>query len=596
MGILPNLRSLSLPANLNGLADDIQALEERLLASAAGPAAATSSSALTPPVEQQSASAPHLSGEANSSDASKAVRPRRRRRGHKRRLRKRSMSIGVMTNAGDSLLFDDDDDASEFVWLSHGESDCNDDEFLTDDDEEDDDSFTHYMLARQTPNNSLYSRDKVGATVVAASEPPADTVSREGKRRTEATKDSRSSSALSQSYLPSFVGEQGDDANDGDDNSIGFMSLPDIEEGEEREDPVVERAGADCGGDAQMPGTSMTDVQTALAILNDLSGVLGLAQTLVPLPAPQQQEEEASDSSLPSSPNTVMGWYPGGGKAADLGSALKEQTQGLATRSASLDPARMMQAARTCASNDDHRRSESLPTEVQRQFALLQPGDRTRSMPARLIPPPFTAKPKKSALKRTSSICRSQTSLTEEEGSAVASVSSSDGGGGTSATGTMSRALQPSSRASSTNSLKRNVSFNKLDIREYSIALSDHPGCSYGPPVQLGWEYQDKETLNVEEYEEKRPPRRSVSELIMSYNVRRYLLLKRAGYSKSEIQAAMKEVERVKRDRLVTDLLLPASKIDETLEEVILSFKEILFPPPKKRSSAKTPRDVGRAT
>jgi hypothetical protein len=494
------------------------------------------------------------------------------------------MSMGVMTNAGDSLLFDDDDDASEFVWLSlGGESDYNDEECLT----EDDDSFTHYMLARQTPNNSLYSRDsKVGATVVT-SKTTADS-SDEGKQ-SEARKRS-TTLAVPPSYLPSFVGEDDDDDANVDDNSIGFMSLPDIEEEEEREDPIAERSSAASTGETKQQGT-VPDVQTALAILNDLSCILGLGQTPLPSPAPPQ-DEDASES-LPSSPNTVMEWYPAGGKAAEMsgraGSSLKEHSQGLTTRSASLDPARMLQAARSVASDDQS--PGSLPNEV-RQFALLQPGDRTRSMPARLIPPPCTAKPKKSALKRTSSISRSQTSLTEE-GSAVVSVASSDAA---SATGTMNRNLQPSPGASSTNSLKRNVSFNKLDIREYSIALSDHPGCSYGPPVQLGWEYQDKETLNVEEYEEKRPPRRSVSELIMSYNVRRYLLLKRAGYSKSEIQAAMKEVERVKRDRLVTDLLLPASKIDETLEEVILSFKEILFPPPKKRSSAKTQQDVGRAT
>lgn len=571
MGILPNLRSLSLPANLSGLADDIQALEERLLSSVATVPPTSSSS--TPAGESSS----HRSEANPSVDANKAIRPTRRRRSLKR-LRKRSMSIGVMTNAGDSLLFDDDDDASEFVWLSHGgESDCYDEESLTDDD----DSFTHYMLARRTPINSLYSRDTVGATV----ETSKTTTDSSDGRQSDTRKESQPTLTVPQSYLPSFVGEYDDDAN-GDDMSIGFMSLPDIEEEEEREDPIAERPSATSTSEDKQ--RSLSEVQTALAILNDLSCVLGLGQTLVPLPAPQQ-EEDASDN-LPSSPNTVMEWYTGNEKATNLGigagSSLKEQSQGLATRRASFDPAKMLQAAQTSA-------SEPLPNDV-RQFARLQPGDRTRSMPARLIPPPFTAKPKKSALKRTSSICRSQTSLTEE-GSAVGSVTSSDGGG-TSATGTMTQNLQSSSRASSTNSLKRNVSFNKLDIREYSIALSDHPGCSYGPPVQLGWEYQDKETLNVEEYEEKRQPRRSVSELIMSYNVRRYLLLKRAGYSKSEIQAAMKEVERVKRDRLVTDLLLPASKIDETFEEVIQSFKEILFPPPKKRPSTKTQQDVGRAT
>jgi hypothetical protein len=120
----------------------------------------------------------------------------------------------------------------------------------------------------------------------------------------------------------------------------------------------------------------------------------------------------------------------------------------------------------------------------------------------------------------------------------------------------------------SMSSLKRNVSFHQLEIREYSVALSDHPSCSYGPPVQLGWDYRDRAAIPVETYEAHRPPRRATHEMILSYNLRRYLLLQRAGYTTTEIRAAMREVERVKRERLVTDLLLPASMLDETLEEM----------------------------
>ena len=130
---------------------------------------------------------------------------------------------------------------------------------------------------------------------------------------------------------------------------------------------------------------------------------------------------------------------------------------------------------------------------------------------------------------------------------------------------------------SSTNSkpMKRNVSFGKLETREYSIALSDHPSCSFGPPISLGWDFRDKEAVELEKYEERRSPRRSMHQMILSYNVRRYLLLKRAGYSHDELEEAMHEVDRVKRERLVTDLLLPASKIDETLEDVVGHLKRL---------------------
>jgi hypothetical protein len=165
-------------------------------------------------------------------------------------------------------------------------------------------------------------------------------------------------------------------------------------------------------------------------------------------------------------------------------------------------------------------------------FRMLKNNDRAESMPTRL--------PRKSSLKRFPSM-----------------LSSSTHGSG------------------STTSLKRTVSFGKLETREFNIALSDHPSCSYGPPISLGWDFRDKEAVTLETYEEKRSPRRSMHQMVLSYNVRRYLLLKRAGYSSEDLQDAMNEVDRVKRNRLVTDLLLPASKIDETVENVVEHLKGI---------------------
>jgi hypothetical protein len=123
----------------------------------------------------------------------------------------------------------------------------------------------------------------------------------------------------------------------------------------------------------------------------------------------------------------------------------------------------------------------------------------------------------------------------------------------------------------SSSSLKRNVSFSSLEVREYNIALSDHPSCSYGPPIQLGWDYRQKKAVQVEEYEETRSqqPRRGRHELVLSYNVRRHLLLKRAGYSNEDLEEAMSEVDRVKRERTVTQAFLPASQLDETMEHVL---------------------------
>lgn len=138
---------------------------------------------------------------------------------------------------------------------------------------------------------------------------------------------------------------------------------------------------------------------------------------------------------------------------------------------------------------------------------------------------------------------------------------------------------QKTLNSESSSSLKRNVSFSSLEVREYDIALSDHPSCSYGPPIQLGWDYHQKKAVQVEDYEESRlkQPRRGRHELVLSYNVRRYLLLKRAGYSDKDLEQAMSEVDRVKRERTVTQAFLPASKLDETMEHVLDHVKASIF-------------------
>jgi hypothetical protein len=117
---------------------------------------------------------------------------------------------------------------------------------------------------------------------------------------------------------------------------------------------------------------------------------------------------------------------------------------------------------------------------------------------------------------------------------------------------------------------RRTVSFGHLELREYSLCLSDHPACSYGPPISLGWDfYQHPHVPTVEEYEMQRQNERCTAreEMILSHHARRFLLLQHAGYSKRELRRAVEEVERVKQQRLVTDFFLPLSAVDETLEQ-----------------------------
>lgn len=133
----------------------------------------------------------------------------------------------------------------------------------------------------------------------------------------------------------------------------------------------------------------------------------------------------------------------------------------------------------------------------------------------------------------------------------------------------------------SMSSAKRNVSFTDISVREYDVELSDHPSCSFGPPIQLGWAYEETETTSVEDYEVTRSPQRKkeVHELVLSYYARRRRL-KQSGYKRQEIKNAQREVDRIKRERLITEFFLPAARLDETLERVLGNVKGWFRPRP----------------
>ena len=129
---------------------------------------------------------------------------------------------------------------------------------------------------------------------------------------------------------------------------------------------------------------------------------------------------------------------------------------------------------------------------------------------------------------------------------------------------------------------RRVVTFGALNTRVYSVALSDHPSCSYGPPIALGWEYQDEGTVDVEDYEQQRLPRRKLDQLVLSCQTRMHLLVKRGGYSTAELREAMLESDRVKRERLFTDIFSPATSfVDEALENLIHRLQCFWQKPPR---------------
>jgi hypothetical protein len=95
----------------------------------------------------------------------------------------------------------------------------------------------------------------------------------------------------------------------------------------------------------------------------------------------------------------------------------------------------------------------------------------------------------------------------------------------------------------------KQIRFGDLTIREYPMELGDHPSCSSGAPVQLGWEPQSVSKRNLNLYEYVRGERRRGRRELAIPAQRRGQILLQAGYSLEEIGNAAMEVENTKKLR-----------------------------------------------
>lgn len=120
--------------------------------------------------------------------------------------------------------------------------------------------------------------------------------------------------------------------------------------------------------------------------------------------------------------------------------------------------------------------------------------------------------------------------------------------------------------------LPRNVSFSKIQVRDYEIMAGDHPGGMFGVPVSLGWMYSEHAALEVEDYEAVRPARRSRGELHMNALTRQQLL-QQHDVSRSEMEAAEKEAEKVRSQREHTKAMIPLAKLEDLVESATRKAK-----------------------
>lgn len=93
----------------------------------------------------------------------------------------------------------------------------------------------------------------------------------------------------------------------------------------------------------------------------------------------------------------------------------------------------------------------------------------------------------------------------------------------------------------------RQVQFSdQIMIQEYCIVLGDNPGCTSGPPIQLGWEIESSTVRNFQFYEFFRSPDRTHGRQLRISSQERLDMLISAGFTEDECHEA---TQQVKQDR-----------------------------------------------
>lgn len=99
--------------------------------------------------------------------------------------------------------------------------------------------------------------------------------------------------------------------------------------------------------------------------------------------------------------------------------------------------------------------------------------------------------------------------------------------------------------------------FGTVHICSHAIILGDNPATSEGPPVTIEWTAFDTVVLNVDDYEQTKAkgvggarPRKG-PEMIIPLHLR-IDMLKAAGYARSEMDAVVREINKIRQNRART--------------------------------------------
>jgi len=150
------------------------------------------------------------------------------------------------------------------------------------------------------------------------------------------------------------------------------------------------------------------------------------------------------------------------------------------------------------------------------------------------------------------------------------------------------------------------VSFGEVNVRRYPIVLGDHPDCSQGPPISIGWDYTSHRPIDIEYYERRKAARsrtrsrdvdpatasidylmnsdsrcteprpRTVQELAIPAHRRTQMIRRSTDLSHKEIQEAQELVRKAQKQRQQTLNRLHLSRAEEVAQSVQRKVKRLV--------------------
>ena len=98
------------------------------------------------------------------------------------------------------------------------------------------------------------------------------------------------------------------------------------------------------------------------------------------------------------------------------------------------------------------------------------------------------------------------------------------------------------------------------------MIVGNHPNTKYGPPISIGWEYHEYDSLSLNEYEAYRGEKgRKLKDLYLNSG-RRRRILQRAGFSLAEMSVAINTAQ--------IDQLLRNESKNDTVENITSYFDD----------------------